>query len=110
MRYSILVILLGYASLVSAAEVPISIPSDSRALYVVLEKGGRGDERIIVTKRVGSSGTSYSRRVYNCRENTVKYLGTGDTLAAMNSSSPDPRMGPIVEGSIAYYVGRYACN
>ncbi len=93
-----------------AAEKPLSVPPDSKAQFFVLEKGGRGDQRTIVTKRVGSSGTSYSKRLYNCTDSTVKYLGTGDSLADMAASMADPNMGPIVQGSIAYYVGIEACK
>ena len=93
-----------------AAERPISVPSDSKAHFFVLEKDGKGAERTIVTKRVGPSGTSYSKRFYNCKKNTVKYLGDGDSLAEMASSKADPSMGPIVQGSIAYYVGLEACK
>lgn len=110
MRYLLTVLFMAPTLLASAAEPPVSIPSDSKAQYSVLEKNGTGTERTIVTKRVGSSGTSYSRRIYNCKENTVRYLGTGDTRAAMNSSRPDPTIAPIVEGSIAYYVGLHACK
>lgn len=98
------------AASATAAEAPLAVPSDSKAQFFVLEKGGKGVERTIVTKRVGSSGTSYSKRLYNCKDNTVKYLGSGDTLAAMGSSKPDPNMGPIVQGSIAYFVGQQACK
>lgn len=93
-----------------AAEVPLNIPSDPKAEFFVLEKEGSSAERTIVTKRVGSSGSSYSKRLYNCHNNTVKYLGSGDSLSAMAASKPDPNMGPIVRGSIAYYVGREACK
>ena len=95
---------------VFGAEKPLNIPSDSKAQFFVLEKGGNGVRRTIVTKRIGSSGTSYSKRLYNCSNNTVKYLGTGDSLAEMAASKPDPNMAPIVEGSIAYYVGIEACK
>ena len=93
-----------------AAEMPLSVPSDAKAQYFILEKGGSGSQRTIVTKRVGSSGTSYSKRLYNCADDTVKYLGTGDSLNAMSKSNPDPNMAPIVQGSIAYYVGLEACK
>jgi hypothetical protein len=93
-----------------AAETHLNVPSDPQAQYFVLETGGSGAERTIVTKRVGSSGTSYSNRIYNCQEKTVKYLGTGDTLEEMERSQPGPFMAPIVPGSIAYYVGLKACN
>lgn len=93
-----------------AVEMPLSVPSDAKAQFFVLEKGGNGVERTIVTKRVGSSGTTYSKRLYNCRDATVKYLGTGDSIAAMNVSQPDPKMAEIVNGSIAFYVGKEACK
>ncbi|WP_440940551.1 hypothetical protein [Immundisolibacter sp.] len=101
--------LIASASVV-AAEKPLSVPSDPKAEFFVLEKGGSGSERTIVAKRVGPSGTSYSKRLYNCSDSTVKYLGTGDSLAEMASSKPGPSMGPIVKGSIAYYVGIEACK
>lgn len=88
----------------------LSIPSDSGAQFFVLEKGGSLEARFIVTKRVGSSGTTYSKRLYNCKYGNVKYLGSGPTLSAMETSRPDPDMASIVEGSIAYYVGIEACK
>jgi hypothetical protein len=96
--------------LAGAAEIPISIPSDANASFFVLEKSGKGLERTIVTKRIGSSGTSFSKRFYNCKDDTVKYIGTGDTIEAMNTSRPDLRMSSIVQGSIAYHVGIFACK
>jgi hypothetical protein len=106
-----LALLLALASTAAlAAETPLAVPSDPKARFFVLEKAGKGAERTIVTKRVGPSGTSYSRRLYNCSNSTVKYLGNGDTLEDMKKSRPDPNMGPIVQGSIAYYVGLEACR
>ena len=93
-----------------ATEKAMAVPSDAKAQYFVLEKGGKATERTIVIKRVGSSGTSFSKRLYNCDDSTVKYLGTGDTLLEMAKSRPDPRMAPIVDGSIASYVGVEACR
>ena len=93
-----------------AAETPLSVPSDQKAQFFVLEKGGNSSERTIVTKRVGSSGIGYSKRLYNCTNSTVKYLGSGDSLAAMAASKADLNMGPIVQDSIAYYVGVEACK
>jgi hypothetical protein len=96
----------------AAREIPLSVPSDS-AQYFVLDKIINGNERIIVTKRVGSSGTSYSKRLYNCDYQTVKYLGDGDSMAEMESSAAifaNQDMASIVENSIAYYVGIEACK
>ncbi|MFA6741012.1 MAG: hypothetical protein WCR78_05915 [Arcobacteraceae bacterium] len=92
---------------------PIVINSD-KAKYFVLEKNMKVNNdknlRTIVTKRVGSSGTTYSKRLYSCKNNTVKYLGTGDSIDAMNKSKEDVNMSPIVSGSIAYEVGLIICK
>ncbi len=92
-----------------SAEYQIDVPSDAKARYFVLEKTG-GNAAVIVTRREGKSGTSFSKRLYDCKYNEVKYLGTGETLAGMASSAPDPNMSTIVPGSIAYYVGLEACK
>ncbi len=94
----------------SAAETSLVVPTDAKAKYTILEIVGKWPNRTIVTKRVGSSGASYSKRLYNCSNNTVKYLGSGDTLANMAHSEPDPKMAPVVLQSIADYVGRQACK
>jgi hypothetical protein len=75
---------------------PFAVPSDAKANFYVLKKEGQGDERTVVTKREGPSGTSYSKRLYNCVEHTVKYLGAGDSLEAMAVSAADPTMTPIL--------------
>ena len=93
-----------------SAAASLYVPSDSKASYTVLSRDASGNERTITTKRVGSSGTSFSRRLYNCADRTVKYLGSGETLDQMKASQPDPRMGSIVKGSIADYVGAEACR
>lgn len=66
--------------------------------------------RSIVTKRVGSSGVTYSKRLYDCKNNTVKYLGTGNSIEAMNKSKEDAKMSPILNGSIAYEIGLIICK
>lgn len=91
-------------------EIPIRVPSDAKATYFVLELSKKGNSRTIVTKRVGPSGTSFSKRLFNCNNGSVKYLGTGDTLSAMNASTPEKSMSPVVEGSIPSYIGGYACS
>lgn len=110
MRVLIAIVTAAAAHLAVAAEVPLSVPSDAKAKYFVLEKGNNGAMRTIVTKRVGPSGTSYSKRQYDCKAGKVKYLGTGDSLQEMSKSRPDPNMAPIVQGSIAHHVGMEACK
>ncbi len=92
---------------------PIVITSDT-AKYFVLEKNMKVNNnknlRSIVTKRVGSSGVTYSKRLYDCKNNTVKYLGTGNSIEAMNKSKEDAKMSPILNGSIAYEIGLIICK
>lgn len=92
---------------------PIVINSDT-AKYFVLEKNmkvnNNKDLRSIVTKRVGSSGVSYSKRLYDCKNKMVKYLGTGDTIEQMNKSKEDSKMGAIFNGSVAYEISLIICK
>lgn len=110
MRLGFICLALAISAATFAAEVTLTVPSGPKAKYLILEKGGSGAQRTIVTKRTGPSGTSYSKRLYNCSEGTVKYLGSGDSLDGMRRSKPDSRLGLIVEGSIAYYVGLEVCR
>ncbi|MEE5162210.1 hypothetical protein V2J73_02915 [Pseudomonas alliivorans] len=88
----------------------INVPSDPGASYSILAREKSGAQRVIMTKRTGSSGVTYSQRAYNCPNNTVMYLGTGSTFAELESSRPDPQMAAISPGSIAYYIGLEACK
>ena len=99
--------LLSFSAL--AASYQIQVPTDSKATYTVLDKGSQGSLRTITTKREGSSGVTFSQRIYN-EANEVKYLGSGQSLEEMKNSKADPSMSPIVSDSIAYYLGREACK
>lgn len=94
----------------NAGEVRIFIPSDSKANYSVVSQEGPASMPILTTKRFGSSGISFSRRVFDCKNRKTRYLATGDTLIQMERSSPDPNFSPVVNGSIAYYQYLYACK
>ena len=102
--------LAGCSSSPSEEGTPLDVPSDAKAQYFVLEKGGTPERPTILTKRVGSSGTSFSRREIDCVAQSVRYLGTGDTREQMNASTPDASMAPIVPGAIADYVAKEACR
>lgn len=88
----------------------ISVPTDASARYYLLKRSGTSTRPILVTKRVGSSGTSYSRREFDCAAHTFRYLGDGDSIEEMNASTPDAEMSPLVDGSISDYIGRVACS
>ncbi|EIW8640290.1 hypothetical protein AAHV13_19555 [Klebsiella pneumoniae] len=93
-----------------ASATTISIPTDSKAKYTIIDKSLNGSMATITTMREGPSGTSYSQRLYDCTSWTVKYLGDGDTLEQMKASKPDDGMSSIVDNSIAYYIGQRACK
>ena len=89
---------------------PLSVPSDPGAHYYVVDKARQDGNAVIITQRIGSSGVSYSSRLYDCVHGTAKYLGMGDTRAAMEASKPEPAMWQLTSGSISYYVGLEACR
>jgi hypothetical protein len=109
-RFALTTALLVTSALAFADERTLAVPTDAKAKYTILAIEGKWPDRTIVTKRDGPSGSGYSKRLYNCSNNTVKYIGSGDSLADMARSKPDPKMGPIVPQSIADYVGRRACK
>ncbi|MGB4106633.1 MAG: hypothetical protein WBK55_02425 [Alphaproteobacteria bacterium] len=89
----------------------ILVPSDSKASYEALSVKKLDNNQVkIVTKRIGSSGESYSKRLVDCNSMTFKYLGDGDTLDEMEASKPSPNMSELVSGSISDVVSRYACS
>ena len=95
----------------SAAEgTPLEVPSDPNAQYFVLEQGGTRTRPTIVTKRVAAGGATYSRREFDCAAEKFRYLGDGDTRAAMDASPPDTTSRPMVGGSIAADIGKAACT
>jgi hypothetical protein len=93
-----------------ANEVLISVPTDSSAKYYLLEKSEANGRVTAVTKRIGSSGTTYSKRLVDCSKKTFMYLGDGSTLEEMRNSKPDKKMSALVPGSISGYVASAACK
>jgi len=91
-------------------EYQLSIPTDPGAKYYVLRKEGTSYKPILITKRIGLSGTSYAKRMFDCQSQTTKYLGFGSSIAEMNNSRADPRMGEILPKSIAWYQWDHVCN
>ncbi len=104
-----------------AASLPvrsIPVPSDTRANYEAIEVSSANNGSVVViSKRTGPSGVSYSRRECECRDGTFRYLGEGDTLdAARNSNASDKAMTKLVRdpktglGSVSFHVCNFACE
>jgi hypothetical protein len=89
----------------------VVVPSDPKATYYILQRAGTELRPVLTTKRVGPSGTSYTRRECDCTNRTWRYVAEGDTLAELESSpKPDDAMGPLVDGSIADVMWSQACS
>ena len=91
----------------------ISVPSDPKAQYaMVVQDVGFGKEALLViTRRVGPSGTTFSLREVNCYNSTFRYKGEGSTLENVIANVNDKdKMAPLTSGSISYYVALAACK
>lgn len=78
--------------------------------YFVLKTEGKWPLRTIHVKRVGSSGTSFFVRQYDCVKWKTRYLATGDSVADLAKSKPEADMSEIVPGATADYIGQLACK
>jgi hypothetical protein len=88
----------------------IVIPMDPEAEYFVVGRTGRSDKPTLATQRVGPNGMSFSKRLFDCKAHTFKYLSDGSSLAALNKPGPAREMTPLVDGSISDYWWRHACH
>lgn len=88
---------------------PYTIVADRRATYTNLAIEGQGRYRKITTERRGPSGVGYSLREYDCEQGRARYLATGDTREELARVKPD-KWSPVIDGSIASYIGGQACH
>ena len=92
--------------------VLIPVPGDpARAVYQLIEMSQMSNGNLeVLTRRDGSSGTSYARRETDCRNMTFRYVGEGDTRAQAEEDSPNRgSMGELVPGSISTEISEFAC-
>jgi len=93
-----------------AAEYPIDIKTDLKgSKFFVVEKSGTANNPIVVVKRVAGTTNSYTKREFDCKARTVKALGRGDSLEALNKAEPDKEAFPIKENSIPDQLAKHAC-
>ena len=93
------------------AETSVNVPTDPRASYFIVSKTKLANGNLqVVSRRVGPSGTSYSRREINCGGMRFRYTGEGDTLSEINQPYSKGAMGPLTEGSISTYIALAACR
>jgi len=91
---------------------PYSAPADPNATYSLLSvKPVKGGNIIAMTRRVGSSGTSYSNREIDCGAQLARYIGEGDTREEAEKPSSNPgEMAALVEGSSSHAAVQAACT
>ena len=90
----------------------IEVASDLGVAYRLLKsKKMRNGNLEILTRRDGSSGTSFARREVDCGSMTFRYLGEGDSLAEAQQDGPNPgEMTEAMSTSISGEVSRFACS
>lgn len=88
-----------------------SDPAGGRYHLLMVEEMENGNLEVL-TRRNGSSGTSYSRREINCSApRSYRYLGDGDTRTEAEADAPNPGdMSELVSGSISSDVAEYVCR
>jgi hypothetical protein len=91
---------------------PIPVPGDpAHASYQLVGWSEMPNgHREALTRRDGTSGTSYARREIDCSKQQFRYLGEGDTRqeAEEDLSNPD-EMAELVPGSISSEVAAFVC-
>ena len=98
-----------------AGGIPVSVPSDSASYGIVVKDVGFGKEALmVISQRVGKSGTSFAVREVNCYNSTFRYVGESNISAsdAMASAATynAGSMSPLTKGSISYYISNKACQ
>ena len=94
---------------VHAEETPLDIKTDLDAAYFLVEKGGTDNNPTLVVKRTGPGDLYYTKREFDCAAHTVRYLGEGATLEAMEGSKPVKDAYPIGADSIPDQLYRLVC-
>lgn len=96
----------------------LPIKSDPNATYWVLDKSKKNGMHVIVTKRIGSTGIGYSKRLIDCSTRKTKYLSTVDgdkgifyVIERINDHKhQDPKMYSVNDGTIASEVMSHVCS
>ena len=90
---------------------PFKVESDSGATYVLHSiKIVKGNVIEIVSQRDGSSGTSFAKRLVDCKAGTFRYVvSDADTLEEAMTGKSKGKMTPLVGGSISSIIAGTAC-
>ncbi|MGA0534356.1 MULTISPECIES: hypothetical protein [Hansschlegelia] len=89
----------------------VSVPSDAKAHYFVLDVRKVGPNLIqMSSRREGPSGVSFAKREIDCAKGQARYISEGDTIEELARLNPVSKMGPLIEGSISTVMSRAGCR
>jgi hypothetical protein len=91
---------------------PIPVEGDpARASYQLVRWSEMPNgHREALTRRDGTSGTSYARREIDCAGRRFRYVGEGDTRQEAEADAQNPgEMAELVPGSISSEVSDFVC-
>lgn len=88
----------------------IPVPSDPSAIYTAVENGSHNGLPMLISKREGKSGVSYTKKAFDCASQQAMTLGDSDTPDGLDRSISDNKMYDVMEGSITYWQWAYACG
>jgi len=96
---------------VLADEIPIEIETDLEGDYFIVDKTGPENRPIVTVKQVDGTYRYFIKREFDCETHRVRYLGEGESQAAMDASEPEsaPDMEAISPGSISDQLAGYVC-
>jgi len=96
---------------VLADEIPVEIETDLEGDYFIVEKTGPENQPIVTVKQVDGTYRYFIKREFDCETHRVRYLGEGESQAAMDASEPEsaPDMEAISPGSISDQLAGYVC-
>jgi YidC/Oxa1 family membrane protein insertase len=106
----------GSGSAVAEAPLPafvehdIVVPADANAKYTVMERSGTEPLPVLVTRRVGATGTTFAKREFDCAGRGVRLLAEAPTVEAFAKAKPEKKASPVVDGTIADVLWHEACD
>jgi len=89
----------------------LSIPSDARAVYKIIEKGFNGNNPVIIFERyTAASGKLFTKTEFDCTNYKYKVMAESDNYQNLKDKQINTNMVDIVEGSIKYWQMMRACQ
>ena len=108
--YGLSLISLCWSLAAVAEDIPLTIHTDLKGDYFLVERGLNDGKPTLLVKRVVSETYShFIKREFDCAARTERYLGEGESLDEVAVSQPELESLPIVEGTIPDQLYRLAC-